>query len=71
MVGIPFSYLGAITRTYYGPDTARASFETDVSHIFLFGRAFRHLVNVLTLAQPFSDMLDYSRASNLCPLEPR
>jgi Na+/proline symporter len=28
-VGIPFSYLGAITRTYYGPDTARASFKAD------------------------------------------
>jgi len=30
-IGIPFSYLGAITRTYYGPDTARAEFITDVS----------------------------------------
>jgi hypothetical protein len=28
-VGIPFSYLGAITRTYYGPDTARAEFVAD------------------------------------------
>lgn len=28
-VGIPFSYLGAITRTFYGPDTARASFVAD------------------------------------------
>jgi Na+/proline symporter len=28
-VGIPFAYLGAITRTFYGPDTARASFLTD------------------------------------------
>ena len=30
-VGIPFSYLGAITRTFYGPDSARAEFVTDVS----------------------------------------
>jgi len=29
MVGIPFSYLGSLTRTFYGPDTARAMFETD------------------------------------------
>jgi len=28
-VGIPFAYLGAITRTYYGPDSARAEFVTD------------------------------------------
>ena len=35
-VGIPFSYLGAITRTYYGPDTARAEFVTDVSVFCLF-----------------------------------
>ena len=33
-IGIPFSYLGAITRTYYGPDTARAEFITDVSNLF-------------------------------------
>jgi hypothetical protein len=26
-VGIPFSYLGAITRVYYGPDSAYAEFE--------------------------------------------
>lgn len=41
-VGIPFSYLGAITRTYYGPDTTRASFETDVSNVFIvrIGRTF-------------------------------
>jgi|AntRauTorckE5430_2_1112549.scaffolds.fasta_scaffold05229_2 Na+/proline symporter len=31
-VGIPFAYLGAITRVYYGPDSARAEFVTDVSH---------------------------------------
>jgi len=31
LVGIPFSYLGAITRTYYGPDTIRAEFLADVS----------------------------------------
>jgi len=30
-VGVPFSYLGAITRTFYGPDTARAEFLADVS----------------------------------------
>lgn len=30
-VGIPFAYLGAITRQYYGPDTARAEFVADVS----------------------------------------
>ena len=30
-VGIPFAYMGAITRVHYGPDSARASFETDVS----------------------------------------
>lgn len=28
-VGIPFSYIGAITRVYYGPDSARAEFVTD------------------------------------------
>lgn len=34
-VGIPFSYLGAITRTYYGPDTARAEFGTDTCSAIL------------------------------------
>jgi Na+/proline symporter len=34
LVGIPFSYMGAITRTFYGPDTARAAFEADVSPFF-------------------------------------
>mmetsp|Transcript_21613 Transcript_21613/g.33890 ORF Transcript_21613/g.33890 Transcript_21613/m.33890 type:complete len:671 (+) Transcript_21613:33-2045(+) len=34
-VGIPFSYLGAITRTFYGPDTARAAFETDTCSTIL------------------------------------
>lgn len=29
VVGIPWSYLGAITRLYYGPDSSRASFKTD------------------------------------------
>jgi Na+/proline symporter len=29
LVGIPFAYLGAITRTHYGPDTPRAEFATD------------------------------------------
>jgi Na+/proline symporter len=33
VIGIPFSYMGAITRTHYGPDTARALFETDVSAV--------------------------------------
>ena len=35
VVGIPFAYLGAITRVYYGPDSAHASFETDVSLVLL------------------------------------
>ncbi len=35
VVGIPFAYLGSITRVYYGPDSARASFETDSCHIGL------------------------------------
>lgn len=29
VVGIPWAYLGSLTRVYYGPDTARAAFETD------------------------------------------
>ena len=29
VVGIPWSYLGAMVRVYYGPDSARAAFETD------------------------------------------
>eukprot|EP00980_Cylindrotheca_fusiformis_P020078 scaffold7161_cov133-Cylindrotheca_fusiformis.AAC.1 len=29
IVGIPFSYIGSITRYYYGPDSPRASFATD------------------------------------------
>lgn len=28
-VGVPFSYLGAITRVYYGPDSIHAEFEVD------------------------------------------
>ena len=28
-IGVPFSYLGSITRVYYGPDTARAEFDAD------------------------------------------
>lgn len=35
IVGIPFAYLGAITRYHYGPDSARASFETDSCHVGL------------------------------------
>jgi Na+/proline symporter len=35
MVGVPFAYLGAITRVYYGPDSARAHFETDSCHVIL------------------------------------
>ncbi|KAL7531840.1 hypothetical protein ACHAXR_004270 [Thalassiosira sp. AJA248-18] len=35
IVGIPFAYLGAITRVHYGPDSARASFETDSCHVGL------------------------------------
>ena len=31
LLGVPFAYLGSIARIYYGPDSARASFETDVS----------------------------------------
>ena len=34
-VGIPFGYLGAITRVYYGPDSARADFVTDVRNLNL------------------------------------
>jgi len=34
-VGIPFSYLGAITRLYYGPDSATADFTTDSCSIAL------------------------------------
>eukprot|EP00804_Cyclotella_cryptica_P024232 CCRYP_013270-RA/>CCRYP_013270-RA protein AED:0.19 eAED:0.18 QI:0/0/0/0.88/1/1/9/0/664 len=34
-VGIPYGYLGAITRVYYGPDSARAEFETDSCHALL------------------------------------
>jgi hypothetical protein len=33
VIGVPFAYMGAITRTHYGPDTARAVFETDVSAV--------------------------------------
>jgi Na+/proline symporter len=33
VIGFPFAYMGAITRTHYGPDTARAVFETDVSTV--------------------------------------
>ena len=29
LVGIPFSFLGSITRVYYGPDSQYAQFETD------------------------------------------
>ena len=29
IVGVPYAYLGAITRVHYGPDSARAEFETD------------------------------------------
>lgn len=35
LVGVPFSYIGAITRTFYGPDTARAAFEADSCHVAL------------------------------------
>ena len=31
LVGIPYSYLGAITRVYYGPDSLYAEFDADVS----------------------------------------
>ncbi|KAL3913163.1 MAG: hypothetical protein SGILL_006598 [Bacillariaceae sp.] len=34
-VGIPFSYMGAITRVYYGPDSVHASFATDTCHPLL------------------------------------
>jgi hypothetical protein len=33
ILGVPFAYLGSIARLYYGPDTARASYETDVRYI--------------------------------------
>lgn len=29
LIGIPFAYLGAITRVYYGPDSTNALFEAD------------------------------------------
>ncbi|KAL3929736.1 MAG: hypothetical protein SGBAC_012080 [Bacillariaceae sp.] len=29
VIGIPFAYMGSITRVFYGPDSARAAFETD------------------------------------------
>ncbi len=35
LVGIPFSYLGAITRVSYGPDSARAEFVADVSTMYI------------------------------------
>ena len=33
ILGVPFAYLGSIARLYYGPDTTRASYETDVRYI--------------------------------------
>ena len=30
ILGVPFAYLGSIARLYYGPDTTRAVYETDV-----------------------------------------
>jgi hypothetical protein len=30
ILGVPFAYLGSIARIYYGPDSTRASYETDV-----------------------------------------
>ena len=33
VIGIPFAYMGAITRVYYGPDSPRAEFEADVSMV--------------------------------------
>lgn len=45
LVGIPFSYMGAITRVFYGPDSTRASFEPDVSYLSCesdFGGLFEH-----------------------------
>ena len=41
VVGIPFAYLGAITRVHYGPDSAHASFETDVSLVLLSASLMR------------------------------
>jgi len=35
VVGIPFAYLGAITRVWYGPDSLRANFETDSCSVAL------------------------------------
>jgi Na+/proline symporter len=35
LVGIPFAYLGAITRKYYGPDSIYAEFEADSCHELL------------------------------------
>lgn len=35
IIGIPFSYLGAITRYYYGPDSIYAEFEADTCSAIL------------------------------------
>lgn len=35
IVGIPFAYLGAITRVYYGPDSVHAEFATDTCSVAL------------------------------------
>lgn len=35
VIGIPFSYLGAITRVYYGPDSVTSTFEADSCHAYL------------------------------------
>ena len=35
IIGIPFSYLGAITRYYYGPDSVYAEFEADTCSAIL------------------------------------
>ena len=36
VVGIPFSYLGAITRYHYGPDSPTAVFEADVTVFYRY-----------------------------------
>lgn len=35
LVGIPFAYIGAITRTFYGPDSPRAEFVADTCSAIL------------------------------------
>jgi Na+/proline symporter len=40
LLGVPFAYLGSIARIYYGPDSTRASYETDVSYTDVYFPSF-------------------------------